>query len=264
LGRGGGSASGWAAHLSVSSTHLVDCSTARASDRSAEISRLEVHDVLAGFGVDKVLAELCGALGGGKVGDEHVRKSRQGLGCACSRSLTATASDLDRRAVHVELTVTDLVVPGPGKSVTTCGDIRGHGDRELVRDWRIGGCDLRILREVDVGQRGRASSNDTLDNLPLGVLIGLRVSGDGKLARTTTVDCSAHERDVLGLPGVPCVHCVDGVDTLALLARKVGGFERRSVKSVFSERDWVVHENMSGSTGGKRRDGNDFGEHVEV
>jgi hypothetical protein len=221
-------------------------------------------DILTRVGVDKVLVGVCGALSGGKVGDEHVRESRQGLGCALSRSLATTASNLDRCAVHVELTVADLVVPGPGKSVATFWDVRGHGDRELVGNRRVSGLHLGILREVDIGQSRRASSDHTLDDLPLRVLIRLRVSGDRELARTTTVDCSAHERDVLGLSGVPCVHCVDGVHTLALLAGEVGGFQRRGVESGFSEGDGVVHKNVSRCTGGKRRDGNGFGEHVEV
>jgi hypothetical protein len=78
------------------------------------------------------------------------------------------------------------------------------------------------------------------------------------------VNCGTVEGHSLSLTRIPLVHCVDGIDAIALLAGKVGRSQRRAVESGSAEGPGVVHDHVRGSTGGERRNGNDFGEHVEV
>lgn len=78
------------------------------------------------------------------------------------------------------------------------------------------------------------------------------------------MNSSAVERDLLRLACIPLVHLGDIVDTATLLARKVCRCQRRSVERGPAKGRGVVHDNVCGSTGGERRDGDDFGEHVEV
>jgi hypothetical protein len=84
---------------------------------------------------------------------------------------------LDRSAVHVELTVSNLVQPGPSKGVSAVRDRLRHGDRE-------GGSTVTestFVRKV-TGNVRRAASDNTVDDLPLRSLGGLTVGGDRELA----------------------------------------------------------------------------------
>jgi hypothetical protein len=263
LGGSGGSASRGASHLTWSCTDRVHGRAASTSHGVTKAACLASDDIRARVRVLEVLLLCGGAFIGRKVDDEHVREGRQGLSSACSLDSGGAASDLDGCAVHVELAVTDLVVPGPSESVTTVGDVLRHGYREATRN----GCQTGLHRSlwcVAVIRSRRATSDDALDDLPLRVLGGLGVCCNWELAWATTMDSSAIERDLLGLTGIPLVHRVNSIDALSLFAGKVGAFQRGGVESGSAKGLGVGHEDVCGCTGGKRRDGNDFGEHVEV
>lgn len=75
---------------------------------------------------------------------------------------------------------------------------------------------------------------------------------------------STTEFDDLGLASIPLVHSRDGVDTVTLFAGEVGRGQWGVVERVYAEGDWVGDDHVCGNAGGKGRDGNGFGEHVDV
>jgi len=144
-------------------------------DRLAGVGELDVDALLGGAGAAR-----------GDVGNQHVGQRSQG-GLA-----TLGTRDLDGRAVHVELAVTDLVHPGPGESGLAVGDVGGDLELVLIRGGGGG-----VVASVTGGVAGRAATLDRVDDLEGALLVGLGVVGDGDLARAAAVDGLAGEAHLL-------------------------------------------------------------------
>lgn len=143
-----------------------------------------------------------GALAGsrGHVGNEHVGKRVQ------ARGIGGSASDIDRGAVHIELWGTrHLGHPGPRKSSLAIG----YGVRERI---------FEGFDSIDAG----AATLDALDDLENGILGRGGVGGVGELARTTSVDGTAIELELLSLTDLHVVHLGDSKAILALAGELFG------------------------------------------
>ena len=241
----------------------LDGGLSRRSDGSRTAGRAVAGGATEGAGTG--VAELnrvtgvgeleVGALGGRAsvvdVGSEHV-------GELVDEALAAAgASDSDGGAVHVHLTVADLVEPSPGKSVLAGSQV--GGDLEVVGE---GDGSLGVVTDVAGSVTGRAATLNGVDDLPDGVAGGGEVGGDGDLARTTTVDGSALEGEGLGAAlGVAVGDAVGVVGDR--LAGEVGavGEERAVVDSAVGNR--VGHEDVSASNGNQSGERESLGEHLE-
>ena len=235
---GGVFGSGRSAELTVAGSQFVHSSAASASNVEAKRGTLTSLDRVAGVGELEILALGSGALLVGNVGDEHVGEAAEG-----GRDVAATtAGDGDGSAVHVHLSVADLVEPGPGEGVLASGKVFGHGNIVAVQARSV----LDVLGEIARGV-GRAATHDGVDDLPLAVL-GRSASGDGELARTATVDGRALELDLLGLASIPGVFSLDAV--VGVLAREVGPRVVQRGASGYSVRDRELKFHVCLSAGG--------------
>jgi hypothetical protein len=244
--------------VSVTSTHLGHGSASSTREGVTKVGAVAIDKRLTRIGVVEVLTLSSGALGVGKVGNEHVRKRAKSRGGVGSGSGGTSAANLNRSAVHVELAVSDLVQPRPGESVLTIGHVLGHCDGE-----GSGSVASRVLLEIACNV-GRAAANNAVDDLPLRRLCGLGVCGHGELARAATVNCRTDERDALGLTSIPLVHLGDIVNTRALLARVVAGSEGRAVDGIVAVRNGVLEDHVCGSAGSKCQKGCSLAEHLVV
>lgn len=240
VGRLGGlGGSSGASHLAVAGSHLGHSIAARADKVEAKVGTGTSLNGIAGLGELEILALSSGALLVGNVGNEHVGEAAED-----GRDIAVTtAGDSDGGAVHVHLSVADLVEPGPGEGVLARGEISGKGNIVGVEAL----CVVGVLREISRSV-GRAATHDSVDDLPLAVLGRSGVGGDGELARTATVDGGALEGDRLGLTSVPSVGGLLAV--IGSLAREVGAsvVERGAVHA--SERDRGLHDHVCLSAGG--------------
>ena len=151
--------------LAVTSAHLGHGAASRTCQCVAEMGTVALSEALARVGVVEVLT-LSGAAGGvRKVGDKHVWQRGEGCGDTLGRSLAGSAADFDRSTVHVELTVADLVKPGPGEGVLAIRNVGRHLNRKGSSSVTVG----VGWREV-ASYIGRATANDTVDDLPLRLL----------------------------------------------------------------------------------------------
>ena len=135
------------------------------------------------------------------VGLEHIRKlieSRlisahdggkisSGLGSALG------VGDGDRSTIHVHLTITNLVEPGPGKDGVSLGEVLGDSEGELTGTAAVG-----IGRQVALDTLGRTSTDDGVNDLEDTVLARVLVVRDADLARSTAVDRTAGKGQRLG------------------------------------------------------------------
>lgn len=219
---------------------------AGATLRSATAERLggaaaELGDRLAGVGEGVVGALSCLA-SAANVCSGHVGEA--------VKALARTAGNVDGSAVHVHLAVADLVEPGPSHCQLTL--------RKRLRNGEVVGTERATLCvEVALRVRGRAATNDRVDDLPLGVLGGLQVLSDGDLARSATVGSSlvGRERDSDVRTDGPLVHSCNLVaDTLA---GEVGARGLERALDSASKGDRVRHEDVSGGGGSHGQHGSD-------
>lgn len=187
-------------------------------------------DILAGVGeLDDLVLDLL-ARGGVPVDEEGVGESIESGGIAGS------TRDLDGCTVHVQLRLTGhLGVPGPSECTLSAGDRVGEGESEL-----LGGA-------VET----RASTLDRLDNLELGVGSWGGILGVAELARSTTVDGSALEGDLLLLADLHVVHLGDS-EAILDLARELSSGDRAVVDLVVAVRDGRLHDNVRAGGGNER------------
>lgn len=164
-----------AADLTSTCTECVLALATRAGHSVTRATRLD--SVRASIGEDEVLLLSSAALSGWEVDNEHVGKGRQSLRSTRGRCGGSAAADLDRSTVHVELAVANLVHPGPGECVAAIWDILGHSDRKAAGNTSQRGLSGLLWCVSGVLSSG-APSNVALDDLPLRLLRGLRVSGD--------------------------------------------------------------------------------------
>lgn len=132
-------------------------------------------------------------------------------------ALLGAAGDGYRGAVHVHLTVADLVEPGPGESVLAGGYTFGDGVLELACAGAVG-----VASDV-AGSAGRAATYDGVDDLPLGAGGWGLVGGERDLARSAAVGGAADKGEGLvdaDGHGVACA--LSCVDTGPLLAGEIG------------------------------------------
>jgi hypothetical protein len=175
------------AKLSLTSTQLGHGSAASTAELGTKVRAVAVGDRGTGIRVVEVLVLRGAARGVGKVGNEHVGESSKSSGDRFS-GCSITATNLDRSAVHVELTVPDFVQPGPSESVLAVWDALGHCDREGSSTVTV-----RVRWRDVTGDVGRAAADNTMDDLPLRRLIRLGICCKGELARATTVDGGTDE-----------------------------------------------------------------------
>lgn len=175
-----------------------------------------------------------GAVAGWDVCDEHgwerrrvaARELRDGeLGLVeIGISFAGSAGDLDGCAVHVHLTVADLVEPGPCERVCPRSDALRDGKVVRVRVRSVG-----IFSKVTRSVFRRATAFDRVDDHPFGALRCRVVGGERDLTRTTTMYSLAGEGQFLrGADG----HVCDGSTRVACgFAGEVGtvGNERAVV-----------------------------------
>lgn len=167
---------------------------------SLEIVGAAVLEVGARVGEFDCLVQGALAGGGGNVRLEHIGKGIE------TGSISSSASDIDRGAVHVELWSTrHFCEPGPGESTLSIGDRVGEGV-------------LEGLGSVNTG----AATLNALDNLEHGILGGSGIGRVGKLARATSVDGAAVELKLLRLTDLHAVHLGDSEAILALAGELLG------------------------------------------
>ena len=243
-GRGGRRAR--AATAATTATTATATTTKRGSTRASfsallhEVGGITVMlDIITRVGETKVDAVGSGATV--DIGDEHAGQvgtllERGGL----FRTLGGTTLDSDGSAVHVHLTVTNAVEPGPGQGVLAGLDTVRDGEVEV-------GGDLVCLAATDVTLSvDRATTFERLDDHPVGVLGGLALGGQTDLARTTTVSSTALPVQGDGVTNGVSVFLGDIVDATALLARKVTaiGGQGGVVERVLAVRSRVCHDQM--------------------
>lgn len=187
-----------------------------------------------------------------EIGNKHI-------GQAIHEALSAGRSgNSERSAVHVHLSVANLVEPSPGKSVVTSRKFLGDIKVVCERAGAIG-----ICREVPWSVFGRAATFNGFDYLPNGVLGGLQVSGDRNLARTTTMYGAANEfQCLLAALGVDIAGTSDS--RVGALARKIGAitFEGAVVDLRIVIRHGVCHFHV-GTGRGDQAGEYDLLEHFE-
>lgn len=251
-GRGGrraGAGAGAAAAATATTTERRSTS-ASFSTLLHEVGGVTVIlDIITRVGETKVDAVGSGATV--DVGDEHAGE----VGSLLERgdlfgTLRGTTLDSDRSAVHVHLTVTDTVEPGPSQGVLPGLNTVRDGEVEV-------GGDLAGLATTDVTLSvDRATTFERLDDHPVGVLGGFAVGGQTDLARTTTVGSTALPVQGNGVTNGVSVFLGNIVDTTALLARKVTaiGGQGGVVERVLAVRSRVCHDQM-GVDGGSTQEG---------
>ena len=99
-------------------------------------------------------------------------------------SLAGSACDFDRCAVHVHLTITNLVEPCPREGVSARSDALRDGKTVRVRVRSGGGI---VCSNVPGHIFSRASSLDRVDDHPFRALRCRGIRGKRHLARPTTV-----------------------------------------------------------------------------
>jgi hypothetical protein len=206
---------------------------------------------LAGVGEFDVITLLSGTAVF-NVGDEHVGKSIQ------EAVRAAGTSDRNGSAVHVHLTVSDLVEPAPGEDVVASSKVLRNREVVLVRDLGIGAATGQVSDLV----LSRAATLDGLDDLPDRVLGRVQVGGDRDLARATAVDSGTLEGELLSAALL--------IDVLSLtatlngtLAREVGAISLQRAAVWAAQRDRVGHDDVSRGHRGQAHHGESLGEHFE-
>jgi len=95
----------------------------------------------------------------------------------------------DGSTLHIHFAVTSLVEPDPSERHLAVRDVLWDLDRELVGDWPGSGCrdaeELISVHRLAVGYVHWAATNNAVNNPPLGVLVGMGIGAQGKLARAT-------------------------------------------------------------------------------
>lgn len=221
----GGSSSSLSRAAELTSTSAQDGhgSAVGTRDSSTRHGVFTSGNAVTRVGVDKVLTRSDLALGGRKVGNEHVRqlaKDGRDIGRS-SVALGAAAGDGERGAVHVELSVAELVEPGPGEGVLTC--------RQTLRDLdgnRGVAHVILVVGHIGIFRASLAAVNLAVKNLPLRILGRLGVCGNGELARTTAVRGTTLELNLQGATSRDRIHRCDSICTSRLLAREVCRFQR--------------------------------------
>ena len=213
-----------------------------------------------------------GAVAGWDVCDEHgwerrrvaARELRHGkLGLVeIGVSFAGSAGDLDGCAVHVHLTVADLVEPGPCERVCPRSDTLRDRIVVRVRVWSVG-----ILSKITRSIFRRATALDRVDDHPFGALRCRVVGGERDLTRTTTMYSLAREGQFLcGADG----HVGDGSSRVACgFAGEVGtvGNERAVVGTAVWGRSGHHHMRMGcagESSDGRSRKNCLDGRHVDL
>jgi hypothetical protein len=250
LGSGAGSGSGSGSRAATGTA--ARRSSGAAADRSGEGRGSAVELLDEGTGVGELeVGGVGGAAAVADVGDEHVREGVE------KARVAGGAGDGDGSALHVHLTVADLVEPAPGENVLASGEILRDVEAVLVGDIGLG-----VVTHVAGGVLGRAATLDGLDDLPDGILGGVQVSGDGDLAGATAVDGSALERELLGRALSEGV--VDAIGVVGdSLAGEVGaiGLERAVVGT--RERDGAGKLDVCAGDGNQSGQGDNLSEHLE-
>ena len=183
-----------------------------------------------------------------KVGDVGLGTSAHGDRSSSRSDLGARCLDSDGGAVHVHLTVTDLVEPSPSKDGITTRSVSG----EL---------------EVEAGLASKGAVSDVgVDDLPGGSL----VKRERSLARSPAMVGSASDGHLVALSGSPLGNGLAGGSSKVLvvtLARVVGtgALERRGhavvdvaasvLVELGAERRRVLHLHVSMGDGGHTGDG---------
>lgn len=189
------------------------------------------------------------------VSNEHVWKSVVGGRVALSKLIAFGRSGrkADWSAVHVHLTVSDLVEPGPSEGCISSGEGGWDGVGIGV------GVDLtRIIAVVSSDVFHGAATLDGMNDFPDTACGGLEVISDGDLARTTAVDSTTNESELLGgTKGHDIVSTLSSVNTGSLLAREIGsgGEERRVVEGGCAIWGGRAHFHMGRGQGGEAKDG---------
>lgn len=103
------------------------------------------------------------------------------------------ALDINQGTVHVHLSIANLVVPSPSKSVLAGGNIGVVGNGELK-----GGSasSVRVSSQIS-SSVGRASAFDGVNDHPFRRCIDLCTSSYGDLARSATVHCATSKAESL-------------------------------------------------------------------
>ena len=166
-----------AATAATTATTATATTTERGSTRASFSALLHevggitvILDIITGVGETKVDAVGSGATV--DIGDEHAGQ----VGTLLERgglfgTLGGTTLDSDGSAVHVHLTVTNAVEPGPGQGVLAGLDTVRDGEVEVGGDL-VGLAATDVTLSVD-----RATTFERLDDHPVGVLGGLAVGG---------------------------------------------------------------------------------------
>lgn len=104
-------------------------------------------------------------------------------------------------AVHVELTISNLIEPSPCYDSIASWDISGDGKGVIegyLKGW--------VVSEVARRASGRTAAFDRMNNLPSTILVRSDVISDRNLARTSAVDSCTKEGE--GWPRAAC-YCID-------------------------------------------------------
>lgn len=230
-----------AAAATATTTELGGTSAGLLTLRHEVAGGTVVLDIVTRVGEAEVLGLGSGAAV--DVGDEHAGEIAAALlnGSLLFGALGGATLDGDGSAVHVHLTVTDAVEPGPGHGVLATADAIGDGEVEVSGDL-VG----LTAREVTLRVDGAATLNG-LDDHPVGVLGRIAVRGQANLARTTTVGSTALEGQRDGVTNAVGVFLAHVVDTGALLAGEVTAIsrQRRVVQRVLAIGHRVGHDQMS-------------------
>lgn len=144
------------------------------------------------------------AVGSWDVGDEHggeggclsagkVRDGEVGL-VERSVSLAGSARDFDRCAVHVHLTVADLVEPGPREGVCSWSDACRNGKTVGIRVRSRGGV---VCSKVACHVLSRATSLDRVNDHPFRALRCRCIGSKRDLTRSTAMHRFAQEGERL-------------------------------------------------------------------
>ena len=222
-----------------------------------------VLDVLTRVGEREIGRFSCSAAAarGADVGNKHGREGgalvdreagglRRGVdaesGDGFGVALLGAASDGDGGAVHVHLTVADLVEPGPGEGVLAWGDTFGDGELEFAGAGTVG-----VATNV-AGCGGGTATDDRVDDLPLGAGGWGLVGGEGDLAGSTAMSGTADEGEgLIHSDGHGVARAFSFVDSGPLLAGEVGavGCERAVVEGGLAVGNGRAHHHVSVGAG---------------
>ena len=251
---------GRSAEGACAGTQLGHGSAATASGIRTGFGGRGANDRWASVGVLEVVVDGVGALSRRQVDGEHVRQGSEHRGDIGRTGSSPGAAHLDRSAVHVELSVANLVQPRPGESVLAVWKVGRHRDIDLGDVGIVG-----VLAGVLVVFRStRAATNLGVDHLPLALFGRLGIGRDRELAAAASVGGTSDELDTLGLTSVPLVHLGDFVGAGRLLAGELADLQRKLLGAGILplERNGVLHDDMGRSSGGERQKGGGLGEHV--